>query len=210
MSIATEMRAELYPWLTGDLGLYSDAICSMWAQLEQYIDDDPYGDGSGGWSNLLDVDRCPFEALPYLAQWNGEQIRSGMTDGQARAEITHGPNNIRGTPAGIARAAQRSLTGTGSVQILERQNSDGSSDPQGDHFTVITFTSETPNSAQVWKDLLTAIPADMVCNYVTAVGALCTNIKTSYATCAAVKAAFPTCNALLGYRTGSNVWTITS
>ena len=131
-----------------------------------------------------------------------------MTDAQARAEITNGPNNVRGTPQGIARAAQRTLTGTGSVQILERELPTGEPDPNGDYFTVITWTNETPYPDQVWQDLLATIPADMVCNYETEVGATWQNIKDSYATWGDVKATFPTWADVLGYRTGANVWRI--
>ena len=77
MTIASEMIEELAPWMTGDLAQYLEAIGSMWEQIEQFTLDDPNDDGSGAWTILLDVDRCPTDGLPFLAQWNGEQSSRG-------------------------------------------------------------------------------------------------------------------------------------
>jgi hypothetical protein len=206
-TISDELKNDLAPQLTGDLSTYFDALGSMFTQVEVYTLDDPTGDGTGGWCILLDVDRTPYPyGTAYLAQWVGESLPAGISEVEARAWIVDGPNQRRGTPVSIARAAQRTLTGDRLVQLLERTKSDGTVDPNGDNFTVVTYTDQTPDPAQVWQDLLTVIPADMVCNYETEVGPKWLDIHQTYATWNAVKAAFPTWGAVRGFRPGSSQW----
>jgi hypothetical protein len=206
-TVASELKADLAPQLTPDLSDFFDALGAMFSPVELYALDDPNGDGNGGWSILLDVDRTPYpDGTAYLAQWIGEKMPQGISEEDARNWIVDGPNQRRGTVVSIARAAQRSLTGDKIVQVLERTMPDGSPDPNGDHFTIVTYNDQTPNPEQVWQDLLTVIPADMVCNYETEDGPKWLDIQQNYATWGDVSAAFPTWGAVRGFRPGSGVW----
>ena len=207
MTVTDELIADFVSQLTPDLQTYLEAIGSMFTPVELYVDDDPNEDGNGAWCILLDVDRTPYpDGTAYLAQWVGEIMPQGIAEAEARNWIVDGPNQRRGTTVSIARAAQRSLTGTKTVQILERTMPNGTVDPNGDHFTVVTYVNETPDPAQVWADLLTVIPADMVCNYETDTGPKWLDIHSTYATWADVKAAFPTWGDVSGFHPGSSIW----
>jgi hypothetical protein len=207
VSIADDLVAAWGPWLTDDLEDYARAIGKMFEQVELYIDDDPYGDGNGAWSILLDPDRSPYpDGLAYLAQWIGERIPPGTDEETARFWITDGPNQSRGTELAIARATQRSLTGTRLVLVFERQMPDGSEDPNGDHFTVVTYDDQTPNPDLVWQDLLTVIPADMVCNYEHVPGQIYATLLELYPTYADVLAQYPHYGGILADRPGGSIW----
>lgn len=208
MSVSEELIANFPTYLNPDLQTYFEALGAMFQPVELYALDDPNEDGNGAWCILLDVDRTPYPyGTAYLAQWIGEIMPQGIAEAEARNWIVDGPNQRRGTVVSIARAAQRSLTGNKLVQILERTLPDGTVDPNGDHFTVITYEDETPLPEQVWNDLLTVIPADMVCNYVTEVGPKWYDINQEYETWADVHAAFPTWGDVNKFRPGSGVWT---
>jgi len=191
-----------------DFAAFLDAVGGMFSQVELYTDDDPFDDANGSWSILLDPSRTPYpDGTAYLAQWVGERLPEGVDETTARYWLTDGPNQRRGTVVSIARAAQRSLTGTRLVAIFERTLSDGSTDVNGDHFTVYTYTSQTPDSNQVWQDLLTVIPADMVCHYAAIAGETWLQVKDTYASWNAMKTALPTWGAVSSATPGASVWT---
>jgi hypothetical protein len=89
-----------------------------------------------GWSILLDVDRCPDYALPWLGQLVGVRFDSTLTDPvQRRAAIRNRSGFARGSVAAIRSAAQRFLTGTQRVDIAER-------DTGPYHLTVTVYQSQ--------------------------------------------------------------------
>jgi hypothetical protein len=206
-SIGELLPAAMGPWMTDDLADLCAVIALMWAPYEIYYLDDPDGDGNDGWSVFLDVDLCPTEALPSLAQWIGERLPTGLTDAASRQWIRDAPNSKRGTPESIARAAQRTLTGSQIVQILERTLPNGGPDPNGDNFIVYTYASQTPNAGVVWMNLLDVIPADMVCTYQAIAGATWAGVQASHPTWAQIKTEYGTWAGVQGAVTGSSVWT---
>jgi hypothetical protein len=117
MSIAEDLNEAMLPWLTPDLEDYNNAIGWMFHTVEQWFDED---DEDGNWAMLLDPDLCPVEALPYLAQYVGERLPTGISEPLAREWIKDAPNQLRGTAYSIFRAAQRTLIGSRTVQIIER------------------------------------------------------------------------------------------
>lgn len=94
--------------------------------------------GEEGWSILVDVDRVPSNALDWLSQFVGVVQISGLTDQQKKDRIVAREGFRRGTPAGMRAAAQVYLTGTKTVNILERDTGSAY------HMAVQTYQSETP------------------------------------------------------------------
>lgn len=151
--------SELYA--AGDpLRDYLRTIGEMFAEVELYSDDT---DEFEGWTILLDVDRAPAAALPYLAQYVGERIPVGITEEAARQWIRDAPNQRRGTLQSIVDASQRYLTGGKNVTVIQR-------DGGPDKLTVVSYTPETPDSARVLAELMTVVPADISLTYVVSAG----------------------------------------
>lgn len=112
----------------------------MYEYARDSDDDDP------GFSLLLDVTRCPSEALDWLATMAGvrQQLLKSASDDLKRSMIADIAGTKRGTPAALARAAQPYLIGSKTVMLVER---DGSAYA----FSVYTLKSETPESD--WRDV---------------------------------------------------------
>lgn len=126
---------------SSDLVNYLTALGEMFDPVYDIVSDQGYPDDPDyvpGWSSLLDPDNCPAEFLPYLAQFNGTVVPPGTDAVTARAIIKGESGMQRGTgiggtynsstmPAGgsIVAAAQRNLTGTQSVTLIERMNGSG-------------------------------------------------------------------------------------
>jgi hypothetical protein len=209
LSVADDLTEALSPWIaTGpELEDLARALGSMFAEVEAYaLDED---DDAMGWGGALDPDVAPYKALAWLAQWAGERIPPGLPDLDARRWIKDNPNARRGTETAIARAAQRGLDPASrrTVQILRRTLPDGDPDPDGDNFMVITYTSDTPDPNRVWVELLTVIPADMVCTYQTVAGATWAGaIAADGPTWNDIETAFPTWDQVKGSTPGATVW----
>lgn len=149
------------PWITSDLEDYLRVVGTMFAETELYgFDTEDFE----GWTILLDVDRCPVEALPYLAQYVGERLPAGLTEDEMRQWIRDAPNQQRGTLKSLVDATQRYLTGGKTVTVIERDLG------HPDHVTVVTYTSETPDSAQVLAEINTVFPAELTLAYVVSGG----------------------------------------
>ena len=202
MTWADDAVAAIQPWWTADHETYMRAAMVMTEQVELFADDQD--DGTPGWSIMLDPDTCPVYALPYLAQWVGERLPAGISEADARTWIKTAPNQWRGTPYSIVRAAQRWLTGPRYVQIRERSKLDGTPDP--DYLAVQTFTSQTPDPERVLDELRTVVPADIVLDYQVTIGATWQDIAIAYATWADVQADLPTWADVFGLTEGFISW----
>jgi hypothetical protein len=117
-----------------------------------------------GWSQLLDLDRAPAEALGWMGQFVGVPLLQGLSDAAQRARIRAVGGWNRGTPASIIAAAQQYLTGAKTVILRERDPVASPVEPAYG-LTVITYTSQTPNSAQVLAALQAQKPAGLLLNY---------------------------------------------
>lgn len=182
MSFADDLVAAFEPWLTPDLETYLRAIAGMFSEVELLAFDDAFGEG---WEILFDPDRCPANALPYLAQYVGERLPAGLSVPLQREWIKDAPNQRRGTPRAIFLAAQRRLTGSRLVAWKER-------DPTVDTLTIYTYTSQTPDPAGTLRDLLDVVPADVILNYTSLAGQLWSDLQASHATWQLVKDGYPT------------------
>lgn len=156
-------------------------FCEAWAGPLQLVKD-LVGDGSRvSWANLIDIDTCPDEALPWLAQLVGVVIPdkgSSTSDADywkaVRAYIKTTPGFLRGGVAAIVTAAQQYLTGTKTVIVRERAGS-------AYKLNIRTRTSETPDSVLVLNAILQHKPAGIVLDYNTVTGADYQSVYTGYA-----------------------------
>jgi hypothetical protein len=246
----TDFEVAMQPWAVAgerilgpgggdDLLAHARAIGLMFSQVEAFAAD--LYDGTPGWSVMLDVDRCPTEGLPYLAQWVGERLPIGITDdpnpanpvvtregciglGQGRSDarqwIIDTPNQYRGTPESVARAAQRWLTGSKLVMIAEQWNAlTGLADE--DYLSVQVYTDQLPANmpsaaglALVGSELRKVVPADVTLVLQNVAGITWEALKLggfgalpANPTWAQVKATFATWADVAGVEAGFETWT---
>jgi hypothetical protein len=127
-SVGALLIDALWPWMTQALAWYCDALGAILSPLHDLVadvgvdGDDAYVPGYG---SLLNVETCADENLPYLAQFAGVTLPVGIGADQARTMIRMEPARKRGSPESIVAAAQRYLTGTQSVKLLESQGPNG-------------------------------------------------------------------------------------
>lgn len=164
-----------------------NAIGSMYELVEDWVRDTPDGPG---WSLLLDLDRCPDEALPWLAQFAGVRLLPGSSTDDQRARIASTDGFRRGTRAALIGAAAATLTGAQSVVFRERDSTAAAPD-YAYFLTVKTYTSQTPNPTATQQALLAQKPAGIVLTYTTAPGQDYQTLRTNHATYAAVGTAYP-------------------
>lgn len=186
MSLADDIVEVFAPWLTPELEDYLRENGSMFEEVETLAFETEEGDP--GWGIILDLDRARTQDLPYLAQYIGERIPVGLSDAASREWISDAPNMRRGTLLSIAQAAQRTLTGARLVWMSERD--DGAAGDQPDDLMIVTYTSQTPDSARVLRDIYDVVPADISVHYTVQSGASWAQINASYASWSAVAAAF--------------------
>jgi hypothetical protein len=145
-----------------------------------------------GWSVLLDLDRCPPEALPWLAQFVGVRLLAGSTESEQRARIASTDGFKRGTREALIGAAQATLTGARKVTLRERDG-DKALEPiaYAYRLTVTTYASQTPDPAATLAALLAQKPGGLVLEFHTAIGQDYATVKSRFATYAALDAAYP-------------------
>jgi hypothetical protein len=185
VSIKADFVTAYAPWLTPDAIDYLEVVGEMFSEVELFSADDETT-GEPGWSIMFDPDRCPVQALPYLAQYVGEEIPAGLSEALTRERIRDRANQLRGTPWSIFAAAQRSLIGSRLVSLVERDGVGGTDDP--DRITVMTYTDQTPDPAQVEADVRSVLDADLELNYVVATGESWQQVSDTYADWNAVEA----------------------
>ena len=140
-----------HAYLTGAMSTVLERVAAIY---------DPVEGLPGG--PLLDVDRCPEWALPWLAQLVGVTIPGGMDTDTIREAIRSVAGWKRGTPAAMRAAAGFHLTGEKTVNFRERDPS-GADPPYT--LEVVTITTETPDPAAVELELRRQKPAGIVLTY---------------------------------------------
>lgn len=171
-----------------DLRNYVDSIGQMTREIEDLVRDD--ADGNPGWSSILDADRCALQFLPWLAQAVGVVLPDGLSEADQRLYIKSTYGWKRGRPEAIKAAPIKHLTGDRKVMLYERT-------PDAYGYTVITFASQTPDSALVLADLLAAKPAGLNLTYLVHPGQSYQDIYDNYATYQLVYTTYPTYEAIL-------------
>lgn len=129
---------------------------TLFEQVRSYVSDT---DDMQGWEIIFNVDLCPPEALPYLAQFVGVHLEPSLTVEQQREKIKDRPAFRRGTPGAIESAVKKRLTGSKFVFIEERFEG------KAYRLLVRTFTSETPDPAGTLSDIIEQKPAGIVLDY---------------------------------------------
>lgn len=197
-SFAEDLYAALEPVSYADpttgwpLLLFCGALGTLMQKVEDYVRDSPNGPG---WTQLMDIDRVPREAIPYLAQYVGVQIpSSGLTEQQERDRTKGVGGWNRGTPAALIEQIKPHLTGAQRVLLRERSDPANSGD-RPYHFTVVTYTSQTPDPAAVVAaiaDRHTGKPAGLQFTHLVLTGQEWRSIYENYATWRGVMDNFPT------------------
>jgi hypothetical protein len=183
------------------LALYLGSFGQTMQQIDDWVRDD-IETGIPGWAILLDVDRCPIEALPWLGQFVGVHFPSTLTDIQMRAAIKGVAGWSRGSPQSLINAAKQYLTGAQTVVLRERDAAACPSDPPYG-LTVITYTSQTPDTSKVLAALMAQKPAGIILNYVTQTGQDYSQLLANHASYANVLATYATYQGILNDQPGS-------
>lgn len=135
--------------------VYCGAIGQMFQQLHDLTADT---EDRPGWSNLLDIEVCPADYLPFLGQFVGATIPTGSDETTARDIVRTHSGFQRGTRAALEAAVAATLTGTKTVRIIERDE-----DPY--YITVLTDPAETPDPDATLAAALTQKPGGLVLNH---------------------------------------------
>lgn len=197
MSYAQDVLDALAPMLyaevsTGDaLTDYVTGLSLPFELVETWASDT---DTHIGWSLLLDVDRCPVEALPWLAQIVGLKLNTGLSVADQRQQIHDAPNWKRGTPGAMRAAPAPYLTGAKTVILRERYDGSGNDAPY--YIEAITYTAETPNPTIVEAAIRSQKAGGIILTYVTASGPDLQFVKDNYATLQTIKDTFLTLGGL--------------
>lgn len=191
-STAEELFEALVPWNQVDevndwhLLKFCEAITADLHAINTIVRDT---EERSGWSLVMDADNTPIEYLPWLAQFAGVRVNAELSEADQRRQVKEVEGFKRGTVASLIAAAQPYLTGTKSVIVNER-------DTSAYHFTVRTFTAETPDGSKVLAALQAQKPAGLVMDYEIADGLTWDEIAASGKTYNELTADFPTSDAL--------------
>jgi len=177
--------AAMDPQAAWSLLIYINAIGTAFQKVDDWVRDTVEGPG---WSILMDADRCPIEALPWLGQFVGVRIPPGLTEQEQRDWVKSTAGFRRGTVDALIGAVRSTLTGSQTVIFRERDGADygDARNPEYAYYlTVFTYASQTPDPEATHRALLSQKPAALVLNYRAAQGQdyrlLATNTDT-YAT----------------------------
>lgn len=172
--------------------VFCNAIGGAYQLVEDWVRDTPDGPG---WSLLLDLDRCPDEALPWLAQFIGVRVYPGSTPAEQRQRIASTAGFKRGTRESLIGAARATLTGAQTVIFRERDGAAQSHPATPDYayyLTVTTYDSQTPDPATTLQALLAQKPAGIVLAYQHTKGQTWQQVKDNNATWGAIKTKYAT------------------
>ena len=198
-SFAAELYRKLAPLTWDDvnqnwaLAYYMGSLGAMFQVIQGYARDQ---NGAVGWSQMVDVERCPDEALPWLGQFVGVVAppQGANETNEAYAErlrviVRNQEAQARGSVGAMKSAIAAVLTGNKFVDFTERDTS-----PY--HFHVNTLTYETPDAAALTAAINAAKPAGLQYTYTGITGQTFNIVKGKHATFDAVKAAYANFDAM--------------
>ena len=176
------------------LAQYCATIGTMFQVLDDYGRDelDTNGKDAPGWSQTVDILRCPDELLPWLAQFTGARFPPGLTADQQRAWIINAPQWRRGTVRSFHDMASIYLTGNKTLIMYERSNPAAPGVDAPWHLTIWTYSAETPNPTAVLNAFLSVKPAGIVLHYSALTGQQYSALRTNNATYAVVRSKYAT------------------
>ena len=112
-----DASGQLIAWLSG-IGQMFQSIDNL---SHDGFDDD--GNPAPGWSQLLDINRCPTRYLPWLAQFLGVRLNTNLRDDQQRYAIANPQGFGRGTATAIIAAVNQYLSPGFTATLIERDTS---------------------------------------------------------------------------------------
>jgi P2-related tail formation protein len=127
-------------------------------QVASLIDPaDPYAP----WEPLFNVEICPAEFLPWLAQVVGVRLPDGLTEEQARSFIKDLSFEEIGTPRALMAAVRSVLVPSNppapaTVWFRERDGGDAY------YIEIVTLIDETPDPAALDRVIASQLPAAIV------------------------------------------------
>lgn len=154
-----DTSGQLLVWLSGigEMVQAVDNLCTAQSDTE--------GNAAPGWSQVLDIARCPTAALPWLGQFVGVRVNSNARDDQQRYAIEHPQGFARGTPTAILAAANASLVSGYEASIAERDT--------GAYHLTVTIPQAGVIGATTCKSLWIEYPT-------------CTALEDAFSTCKAI------------------------
>jgi hypothetical protein len=131
-----------------DLAAYVGALGEAFQIVDDLARDQVLAGGkiAPGWSQAVDITRCPPNALPWLAQFVGVVVPPSLSDSDTRNYILNAGGWKRGTAASMTAAVQALLTGNKTVIFSERN---------GTNDTVNTFEAGTESYTALVSATLT-------------------------------------------------------
>jgi hypothetical protein len=205
-AVQEDLYATLGPWADQDEKLgyplldFCGALAAMFDAIETFVRDDNSNPKQPrpGWSIVLDPDRIPDamleDILPWLAQFVGVDVDTKLSFADRRTQTKAQDGMRRGTRGSIIAGVQSQLTGNKTIFIKERDSAVSSVAGGAYGLTILTWASETPDTAKVTAALAKQKPAGIILSYATITGATWQFVNTTYASWTAVKAAFLTWN----------------
>jgi hypothetical protein len=182
---AEQLYAALGPFTVGDedqdwhLLKFCDAICTVC--LERIYELAADRDGRPGWQAVFDPEASPAYALAYLAQFVGTTLEPQWSEAEQRLAIQTPEGWGRGRPATMVQAIKRTLTGTQSVTLTERD---------GDAYalTVSVLSSEEPSASETLRAAISQKPIGLVLTFAGESPETWADVDGEFATWAAVEA----------------------
>jgi hypothetical protein len=174
--------------------IYCNALGTMFELVEDWVRDTAAGPG---WSEFLDLQRCPDVALPWLGQFAGVRVLPGSSPAEMRARIASTDGFKRGTVAAMKGAAAATLTGAQAVHIRERSGGPTTSPEYAYHLEVLTYTAQTPDQAATLAALVAQKPGGLVIHYSVADGQNWQEVKDLNADWAAVRSGYVSWGAVM-------------
>lgn len=190
----SELWEELYEALgfhrgpDAEHGFALRVFCEGWCSTLQPVHDLVRERADGpAWAILFDVDRCPADSLPYLAQYVGVVITAEMSEEQIRNEIREPTGWARGQLPSIKIATRRTLRSVAGEElvVIVRPRT-----PEVGRHYVRTLLSQTPDPERARRIVRQAVPAWEVLDYAAIDGVTYADIAAAYDDYGALSAAF--------------------
>lgn len=137
--------------------------CAALGKMFQVTED--YGRNDGGWDKMMNVTLTPVEVLPWLAQFVGVRLEEGLTEVAQRSRVQETAGWKRGSVPALRGAAASYITDPKTFILRERFNPAAPGVDSPGHLQVITYTSQTPDSAKVLAALTAQKAAGLILHY---------------------------------------------
>lgn len=125
---ADEVYEKLEPVARGDdqrgypLLVFMVCLSQLWGKPEEVLR------STGGYpagSQALDIDRCPAWLLPWLGQFVGVRVRTGLTEPESRAQVADEQGFRRGRTSTLVAAIQATLDPASSRYVFVEERLGG-------------------------------------------------------------------------------------